>query len=185
MKRLALLCVLAVCFTGVASAQDMSKIDVFGGYSFAHLSSDGFGINFNGGSGSIAYNANSWLGIVGDFGGYHTNTDGESGNLFTYMFGPRISMRHGKLKPFVQALFGGGHLTGSGSCSDVVRVQEVSVGCGSVSENSFAMTLGGGLDWAATEHIGIRLAQVEYFHTHFDNIGQNGVRVSTGVVFSF
>jgi len=178
MKRLALLCVLAVCFTGVASAQDMSKIDVFGGYSFAHLSSDGFGINFNGGSGSIAYNANSWLGIVADFGGYHTNTDGEGGNLFTYMFGPRVSMRHGKLKPFAQALFGGGHLTGSGDCDESEET------C-SFSENSFAMALGGGLDWAATEHIGIRIAQVEYFHTHFENIGQNGVRVSTGVVFSF
>jgi opacity protein-like surface antigen len=177
MKRLALLCVLAACFTGVASAQDMSKIDVFGGYSFAHLSADGFGINFNGGSGSIAYNANSWLGIVADFGGYHTNSEGESGNLFTYMFGPRVSMRHGKLKPFVQALFGGGHLSASGDCGD-------SEEC-SASENGFAMTLGGGVDWAATEHIGIRLAQIEYFHTHFENTGENGIRFSTGVVFSF
>ncbi len=55
MKRFVLLCALLMGFgfAGVASAQDdMSKGDIFAGYSFAHLSSDGFGINFNGGSAS-------------------------------------------------------------------------------------------------------------------------------------
>src|SRR5580698_7645488 len=116
MKRFALLCALAVCFAGVASAQDYSKVDVFAGYSFAHLSANNVGVNFNGGSASAAYNPNSWLGIVGDFGGYHANSFGESGNLFTYLFGPRINFRRGKVTPFVQALFGGGHLSTGEVC---------------------------------------------------------------------
>jgi len=166
-NRLVLLCALVVCLAGVASAQDVPKVDVFGGYSYAYLRANGNGASFNGGSASGAYNVTPWLGVVGDFGGYHTDTDGASGNLFTYLFGPRINFRQGKFTPFVQGLLGGGHLTGPG-----------------FSSNAFAMTLGGGLDWNASERIGIRVAQVEYFMTRFGNT-QNGVRVSTGVVFHF
>jgi opacity protein-like surface antigen len=166
-KRLVLLCAFVVGFAGVASAQDVPKVDVFGGYSFAYLRANGAGASFNGGSASGAYNTNSWLGLVGDFGGYHTDTDGESGNLFTYLFGPRITFRRGKVTPFVQTLIGAGHLTGPG-----------------FSKNAFAMTAGGGLDWNASEHLSIRVAQLEYFMTRFGNT-QNGVRVSTGVVFHF
>src|SRR5271156_1984223 len=114
MKRLALLCALMVCFgfAGVASAQDTPKGDIFAGYTFAHLSENGVGINLNGGSASGSYNIKPWLGVVADFGGYHTNSDGESGNLYTYLFGPRVyPMGHGKLAPYIQNLYGGGHLS--------------------------------------------------------------------------
>jgi opacity protein-like surface antigen len=186
MKRFVLLCALTVCFAGVASAQDMPKLDAFGGYTFAHLSEDGEGINLNGGSGSVAFHPNDWLGLVADFGGYHTNSFGESGNLFTYLFGPRVNFGHGKLEPFVQTLFGGGHLSSGDTCVDVSRVnRQVSSECGSFSENAFAMTLGGGIDWNATEHLGLRLIQIEYLLTDFGSAHQNGVRISTGVVVRF
>ena len=45
------------------------------------------------------------------------------------------------------------------------------------------MTAGGGVDWNATTHIGIRLIQAEYLMTRFFSETQNNVRVSTGVVF--
>jgi opacity protein-like surface antigen len=184
MKRWALICGAMLIFVGVASAQDFPKAEVFGGYSYAHLSQDGVGASANGGSASLSFNPTPWLGLVGDFGGYHADANLGDGNVYTYLFGPKIAFRRGPITPFVQTLFGGAHVTGgANTCSDVRVRPEV---CGeSVSENSFAMALGGGLDWNATPHLGIRLAQVEYFMTDFGSVRQNGVRLSAGVVLRF
>ena len=181
MKRLALFCGALLLFAGVASAQDAPKAEVFGGYSFLHVTNDGGSANFNGGTGSLAYNLTPWLGVVGDVGGYHwsqSSTD-ESANAVTYLFGPKISYRRGPITPFVQVLFGGAHLSSS------------ETGCGSscvtLSQNAFAMTFGGGVDWNATPHIGIRVVQAEYLMTRFNDVTgnnqQNNARISTGVVF--
>src|ERR1017187_3599797 len=178
MKRGALFCGLMLIFAGVASAQDEApKAEVFAGYSFIHASTNGVGFNLNGGSASVAYNVTPMFGIVGDFGGYKAGSDLGNGTVYTYLFGPKIAYRqNAKFTPFVQALFGGAHASGGG-------------GGGSVSENAFAMTVGGGLDWNATPHIGVRLIQAEYLMTRF-NFGaasnrQNGARISAGVVFRF
>jgi hypothetical protein len=45
------------------------------------------------------------------------------------------------------------------------------------------MTLGGGVDVNASDHVGIRLIQAEYLRTHFASITENGTRISAGVVF--
>ena len=90
------------------------------------------------------------------------------------MFGPKLAYRHNeKITPFAQALFGGARASAAGA-----------------SKNAFAMTLGGGLDWNATQHLGIRLIQAEYFMTRFNFGGgisntQNNARISAGVVFRF
>jgi peptidoglycan-associated lipoprotein len=173
MKRWVLVCGVLLFSAVAASAQDYPKAEVFGGYSYLHVSDQGASANFNGGSGSVSYNPNSWLGIVGDFGGYHWSGSGADANVITYMFGPKIAFRSGKVTPFVQTLFGGGHISGSAFG-------------GSGSENAFAMALGGGVDWNATEHIGVRLVQAEYLLTTFNdgaNNRQNNARVSAGVVF--
>jgi opacity protein-like surface antigen len=193
MNRLVLLCGALLLFAGIASAQDESpKIEAFGGYSYLRVNpgDNAPGVNFNGGSGSLAYNFTPMLGVVADFGGYHYSLDGASVNAVTYLFGPKIALRHGPITPFAQALFGGAHL--SSSCTEgggaVVRPQGTigGFGCGG-SVNGFAMTIGGGLDWNATSHIGIRVVQAEYLLTRF-SVGdvsqtQNNARISTGVVF--
>src|ERR1700722_20853470 len=140
MKKFVLLCAAALLFAGISSAQDFSKVEVFGGYSFAHLGANGGSANFNGGSASAAYNLYPWLGIVGDFGGYHGDSSFADANLYSYLFGPRISLRHGPITPFVQALLGGAHASASEEC-DTARVREGPGGCGSIGENSFAMTV--------------------------------------------
>jgi opacity protein-like surface antigen len=177
MKRLALMCGAMLLFAAVASAQDSPKIEAFGGYSYLRANSDGVGYNFNGGSGSLDYNLTPWLGVVGDFGGYHWSGSGafagEDSTVVTYLFGPKVALRHGPITPFAQVLFGGAHISASES------------GSGSATANGFAMTLGGGLDWNATSHIGIRLVQAEYLLTRFDSESQNNARISTGVVFRF
>jgi opacity protein-like surface antigen len=195
MKRLALLCGALLLFVGIASAQDESpKVEAFGGYSYLRVSpGDNSGsFNFNGGSGSLAYNFTPMLGVVGDFGGYHWSQGESDGTAVTYMFGPKVALRHGPITPFAQALFGGAH--GSGEffniCNSATVHREASCE-GSISQNAFAMAIGGGVDWNATSHIGIRLIQAEYLFTKFNEGGgslpdhQNNARISTGVVFRF
>jgi opacity protein-like surface antigen len=197
MKKLALLCGAMLVFAGLASAQDSPKVEAFGGYSYVRANEGGESLNFNGGSGSLAYNLTPWLGVVGDFGGYHWSGSGENqgvdSTLVTYLFGPKVSYRHGPITPFAQVLLGGGHIGINGICDDArVRREGTSQpeSC-SLTQNAFAMTFGGGVDWNATPHIGIRLIQAEYLMTRFNGEGndggnnQNNARISAGVVFRF
>jgi opacity protein-like surface antigen len=186
-------------FSSAASAQydEGPKAEVFAGYSYVRANL-GFGIpgaNFNGGSASVSFNPSSSFGIVADFGGYHVGDIGGlpvDGNMYTYLFGPKLAMRSGRVTPFVQALFGGAHISGSAYIPTLSRVQPQPQGViliGSGSENAFAMALGGGLDVNATDHIGIRLIQAEYLMTRFGVLNssdtQNNARISAGVVFRF
>ena len=188
MKRLALLCGVMLLFAGLASAQDEApKVEAFGGYSYVRVN-PGFGFdgaNFNGGSGSLAYNFTPWLGAVADFGGYHWSQSGGDATVVTYLFGPKIAYRHGPITPFAQVLFGGAHASGDffGVPSDARVRRQGCIDCGSGSDNAFAMTIGGGVDWNATEHIGIRLIQGEYLMTRFLSNTQNNARISAGAVF--
>src|SRR5437879_12612336 len=88
MRRLLLLSLGLLLFPLSSRAQ---SVDVSAGYSYFRLGGSG-GLNQNGLSGSVAYNAKHWLGVVGDFGGYHSSPAGVSLNTYTYLFGPRISL---------------------------------------------------------------------------------------------
>ena len=59
------------------------------------------------------------------------------------------------------------------------------------TQNAFAMTAGGGVDYKLYDHFAIRPFQAEYLMTRF-GVGstaatqtQNNVRISTGFVFRF
>src|SRR2546423_9934559 len=107
MRRLLLLSFGLFLFALPSRAQ---SVDASVGYSYFRLGASG-GINQNGVSGSVAYNPNRWLGIVGDFGGYHASPGGVSLNTYTYHFGPRVSLRNPfKFNPFAQFLIGGAPL---------------------------------------------------------------------------
>ena len=184
MKLKVMVCLLAWTALGTAArAQDPSKFEVFAGYSYvrANPSTAGVdGFNLDGGSASIAYHANGWLSAVADFGGYHASDilgTGVNGTLSTYLFGPRVSYRRSRITPFGQLLVGAAHVGDSG------------LGF-LASSNSFAMSLGGGLDVRVSRRFSIRPAQVDYLLTRFDELGaggrtQNNLRLSTGVVFHF
>ena len=161
-----------------AAAQDSPKVEVFGGYSYVHSSFAGTGLNFNGGSGSLAVNIAPTIGIVGDFGVYHNNTSGVSTNNFTYLFGPKFAYRgNERVTPYFHILLGGVHASSSFSTPS-----------SSVSEssNAFALAIGGGLDAKVAPHIAIRVAQIDYLLTKLPDDKddrQNNVRVSAGIVF--
>ena len=180
------------------------RVEWFLGYSYLRavpeLAAGNRLVYLNGGSTSIAFNFNRYLGIVGDFGGFKDSKllltgPGEpsgavnsSGTAYTYLFGPRLSYRtHERITPLAQVLFGGIHasdVTLSSGCSGA--------GCTLLpSENRFAMTAGGGLDVKVHHHIAIRLIQAEYLMTRFENLttgstaSQNDMRLSAGLVFRF
>ena len=71
MKRWILVCSLVLACSFSAKAQDSSKVDVFGGYSYLRFQVPNAGLNGNGGSGQVTYNFNPMIGFTGDFGGYH------------------------------------------------------------------------------------------------------------------
>jgi opacity protein-like surface antigen len=187
MKLKVVVCLLALAslFGATAHAQDVPKFDLFAGYSYVRANPSTTGVdsfNLHGGDASIAYNANHWLSGVADFGGYHANNilgTGVDGTLSTYLFGPRVSYRRfERVTPFGQVLFGVAHLGGDNGLGF------------SSSNNSFAMTVGGGVDVRVSHRFSLRPIQVDYLLTHFNefNLGaqnQNNLRVSTGVVFHF
>jgi opacity protein-like surface antigen len=177
------------------------RVEWFMGYSYLRaipqLAAGNRMMWLNGGSTSIAFNFNRYLGIVGDFGGFNetrllVSTVGvpssvravDSGTVFTYLVGPRLSYRtHERFTPFAQALFGGIHASEESLCPSCAPLLP--------SENSFAMTAGGGLDVKVRRHIAIRLIQAEYLMTRFENLAtgttasQNDMRLSTGIVLRF
>ena len=120
MRKVVLLIALLGLFSLLTVAQETPKAEVFGGYQFTHTNIIGTGLNFNGWNASVTGNVNKWFGVAGDFSGnYHSETGG-SLKVYSYTFGPVISLNHGgKLNPFVHALFGGAHanlsVNGAGS----------------------------------------------------------------------
>jgi outer membrane protein OmpA-like peptidoglycan-associated protein len=179
------------------------KIDLFLGYSYLQsvpkLADGNRLVWMNGGSTSIAFNLNRYLGIVADVGDY-TNSeirfqgaykttvdvDDADGGVISYLFGPRLSFRnHRRITPFAQALFGGAH-------AGEVKLSNCASNCTLLpAENTFALTAGGGLDIRIHRHFAIRLIQAEYLMTRFkdystgDTSSQNDMRLSSGILFRF
>ncbi|MGB9072131.1 MAG: outer membrane beta-barrel protein [Terriglobales bacterium] len=175
MRKVVLLIALLGLFSLLTVAQETPKAEVFGGYQFTHTNIIGTGLNFNGWNASVTGNVNKWFGVAGDFSGnYHSETGG-SLKVYSYTFGPVISLNHGgKLNPFVHALFGGAHANLSVN------------GAGSASTNGFSMMMGGGADAKVSSHLAVRLIQADWVYYRFEGVGESkNVRVSTGIVFRF
>lgn len=168
----------------LAKAQEEpSKFDLYGGFYYARIN-----VNANvpgmapsatyigkGGGGQSEYNVNNWLGVVADLVGFYATSAGNgafAGAFLTYLAGPRVNFRHGKFTPFVQTLFGGVRTTDG--------IQQ-STG----TENNFAMTAGGGIDFKVSRHVSVRPIQAEYFMTKIPdglNNRQDNLRLGAGIV---
>jgi hypothetical protein len=174
-RKLAVLVTLVILSGLAAEAQQgAGKFDLFGGYSYFNGSTSGnagrFGLN--GWNGQATYNFNRWLGATADFGGYYGSPFSLSSNDTTFLFGPTVSIGMGHFTPFTHALFG------------VDRFHTSLLG-GSVTDNSFAMAVGGGVDIPVKGIFAIRAAQLDWLRTGHASTSQNNLRVSTGVVFRF
>ena len=174
---------------GGATSGDPStnKFEFATGYSFLHVSTDGHGYNYNGGDGSLAWNATPWLAIVGDLSGYYYSQHELSSNITSYMFGPKFSMHRGAFTPFAQGMLGGVHFSDK-ECSPGTSTGgggPVQQNCSSNTENSIGLTLGGGLDWQVTPHFGVRPIEFDYVLSHVNFQVENNVRLMFGVTASW
>ena len=172
-----------------------ARVDVTGGYSFWRAVPINAGNRIawtHGGTASVAYNFNDWLGAVADFGGYRVTRSGTAasgivsanGNVFSYLFGPRLSFRRRRFTPFVQVLFGAVK-------ASQLTLSSCTIGCTSLAaDDAFAISAGGGLDLNLSRRFAIRLVQAEYLMTRFpdastnteDTATQNNVRLGAGLV---
>jgi len=181
MRKVAIVVCSLFLFVSAASSQVPSG-NVFFGYSYynADLSSLGRS-NLNGWNGSLEGKALPWVGIVADFSGHYGSErvpifcQGQpcasvSVNIHEYdfLFGPRVSVSVGKIRPFAEAMFGGGHISTNGAGSDT----------------SFVTALGGGVDYHLIPLVALRL-EGDYVQTRFFSTTQNNVRMSTGIVLRF
>lgn len=168
----------------VKAQEEPSKFDLYGGYYYARIN-----VNANvpgiapsatyigeGGGGQLEYNVKNWLGVVGDVSGFYATSAGNgafAGAFLTYLVGPRVNFRHGRFTPFLQALFGGLRTTDG-------------IAQSTGTENNFAMTAGGGINFNVSRHISVRPLQAEYFMTKIPdglNNRQNNLRIGAGIVF--
>jgi opacity protein-like surface antigen len=192
-----------IAIPAMAQNSEYPRAEVGGGYSYirvrvnatdasvtpARKASTSF--DLHGGRGEVVGNVTRTLGIVGEFAGYKVTglPSGVSAHVLTYLFGPRLTYRDSeKVNPFVHALFGGAHV--SGSTSGTISGFQFSG-----SENSFAMALGGGMDYRVNKNVAIRFVQAEYVMTRFKTntnsagnsvaASQNNFRIGAGIQFRF
>ena len=170
-----------------ASAQIPTSGNVFFGYSYFNANSltNTTRSSLNGWEASLEGKVIPWVGIVADFSRHYGSEDignpagtcaigvicsplNVSTNIQTYLFGPRVSVSVGKIRPFAEALFGAAHFSSNGGGSDT----------------SFSTAIGGGLDYKIIRPVAWRF-QGDYVQTRFFGSTQNNVRLSTGIVLRF
>jgi opacity protein-like surface antigen len=187
--RIAVIVFTLFVLSTVGNAQVPSG-NVFVGYSYmsADLVSSSR-TNLNGWNGSVEGKVLLFIGIVADFSGHYGSAPlavnptctaviggscaglSASTNIYSFLFGPRVSVSVGKVRPFAHALFGAGHMSESASLL-------------SSSDTSFAYALGGGVDYHLIPLISWRV-QADWLQTRFFSNTQNNVRISTGITIHF
>jgi opacity protein-like surface antigen len=176
MRKALILLAFALMAGGSAMAQEDRGYEVSGNFQYVRFNpgSGASGINCAGGSGTGAFYLSSSIGIVGEFGACRVTglASGASAHQMDYLFGPKAYFHaHGRVYPFVQALFGG------------ERFSAGVTGVGSGSTNAFATALGGGADITLTKHLSFRAVQVDYLYTHFGGASQNNFRLQSGIIW--
>ena len=167
---------------GVGSRGNFPRFEILEAYSYLNVDTAGHptnGRNFNGWESSATYNPNGRIGIELDFSAHDQfNCGGVTGltcKQLSFLAGPKLAFRSRKATVFTHGLFGGDHVS-----SGFLGLSRAAV--------DSALAVGGGIDYAATRLLSIRIAQVDYFLTAHANglsgIHQNNVRVSVGVVFT-
>jgi hypothetical protein len=188
-------------FANLATAQIPTKGNIFVGYSYGRTNfsaprtpPDTGSIifsnpaNLNGWNGSLEGKVLPFVGIVADLSGYYgspgfTATCGlivgcvptaghANATVYNVLFGPRLSVSVGKVRPFAHALVGVSH------------VNQSSRPLFSTSATSFADAVGGGIDYHLVPLVAWRV-QLDFLESRFFSKTQDNFRFSTGLVLRF
>ncbi len=193
MKKFVRFALAALFLLGIASAQNIPAMDVFGGYSYLsfHMPANTFTtfpsaetLALNGWDLSASVSLFHHLAVEGDFSGHQLSDCGGTVltcSNFSYMGGARFNVgnRSRKLTGFVHGLIG----------RDRMDLPETSSPT-TVSDTSVAFAAGGGIDYWVFRRVGIRLGPADFIYTHhLNNTGivpsQDSFRVGGGIVFRF
>jgi len=179
MKKLVLFAVILLSVSAMTMAQDnFPRVEVFGGYSYLRCDNTFFGdrnvtksCNYDGFEISATANGSKWLGFEGDVSAYKDRV-GHFGKhqVFSFLVGPRFSVRTGKTTMFLHALIGD---------------SRVSPGLRFPYDNSVTLALGGGFDFVAYKNISVRPVQIDYYTVREGLPFTDNIRYSAGVVFRF
>ena len=203
------LVIVGVLFAASLSAQ--TKGNLYAGYSFVSndlhadkflgeegsYSASGRG-NLNGWNSSGEIKVFHWIGVAADVNGsygsvpintffnpivIHNPPKSINTNFYTFLFGPRVSVKVGKIRPFAELLVG-------------LASQRLNLGGplpDSEHDSNLATAYGGGLDYSVSRRLGWRV-QADYVAGRlfqglqigtFSTPVQHNVRFSTGIVFRF
>ncbi len=156
----------------------------------------------NGGGATVLFNVDSWFGVVAEVSGCKMASPGEniSGDSTTYVAGPRFSFRAARRwTPYLQILGGGDKFTTETMNPDKRPPQSVlddiepyvahSLYTSADQRNSWALAVGGGIDYDINSALGLRIVELEDVHTWAGDLNHrfypNNLRVSTGFVLNW
>jgi hypothetical protein len=154
-----------------------------------------------GGGGTTIFNLNSVVGIEADVAGckmlgLEANL---SGDALTFAAGPRFSYRNStRWTPWLNVLLGGEKLTQEAFYPARKAIIEATAPPGTsafalhslytqdYSTAGFALSMGGGVDWAMNRVVAFRVGNLEYSHAWLHDLNgesySNGLRLTTGVI---
>ena len=177
---------LAVLFTVPASAQDLSKVDLFAGVSFAHVTGPSEpSLKVYSGVVSGTYNVNDFLSWTGELS-LSKDVTSNGGRSETLMFGPKVALtlhKTGRFLPFAQWIFGAVHTGAEFNGTPF-------------ASTDFGESAGVGLDVIVTRHIAIRPIEADYLFlkqpiydpstgTNDASFTEKSFRYTGGIVFRF
>jgi outer membrane immunogenic protein len=184
---------LAVAAAVSASAQAQSApaaphtgAEVAVDYSYLHTNAPPGGcgcFSMNGFAVQGGYPVNHRFSLVADF-----TVEGKSNVLGTttsltlgsFAGGARYRIFKGGWEPFGEAMVGGIQATGG--------YKRIGISPSGSSTTTFAGIVGGGLDRRLATHLAVRLVELDYFATTFDNGAndhQNNLRITAGLALRF
>lgn len=185
--RLAVLLLLSsLCF-----AQEFSRYELSGGVSYGGIDTSDVK-SPKGFAGSFATNMNRWFSMETSVGAqFQTQSVVLSGSttslntgFYSFLSGPRLSYRRGRVTPFAHGLFGWARSLDYTKSTFNPTNLTFTVPYG----NQLGAAAGGGMDYWITPHIALR-SQGDYFLTQPDGTFgfhmTNNFRIVGGIVFTF
>ena len=189
MTRTLRIFVLVLLIAAPGYAQTIPGWEVFGGYSWQRSNLREYfkstpiiysvrnkGGSLNGFDVAFTENINRWFGgtldIAGHFATPEISTVTTHERMYSLMYGPRFSYRD---RPG-WTLFG--HVLGG-----IAQMEAKVTPTGPhLSDTSFGLAAGGGLDMKFRGKTAIRVLQAEYFRANALGTGQNNFRLSAGII---
>ena len=163
----------AILFLGItAQAQDIPSWELSGGYSYFRAVLNGSSFGLSGGNGTVTQNLNGWFGGRLSADAYQGTVSRTSIAMQTIAYGPVFAYRRfQRVTPFGLFQLGAVHGT---------------AGYPGLSESAFKFMVvgGGGADFNINRRAAIRF-EGQYVLTTFNNLSQDNVNVSAGLVIRF